>query len=97
MLEVHRLWRNFYTMIKDGNTLKCLLEPEGEGCWMTTQSYKAKSCITQIIKLAKQCHDCPVTSPFGILANSSDAEFAKHNDLTIVWKKPDPVKNPIVN
>ncbi|EFX73474.1 hypothetical protein DAPPUDRAFT_109801 [Daphnia pulex] len=76
-------------MTKDGNTLKSLLEPEGEGYWMTTQSCKAKSCITQIIKLTKQCHDCPVTSPFGILGNSSDAVFAKHNDLTIVWKKPD--------
>ncbi|EFX61153.1 hypothetical protein DAPPUDRAFT_122491 [Daphnia pulex] len=81
-------------MTKDGNTLKYLLEPEGEGYWMTTQSYKAKSCITQIIKLAKQCHDCPVTSPFGILANSSDAGFAKHNDLTIVWKKPDSSQEP---
>jgi hypothetical protein len=39
--------------------------------------------------LAKQCHDCPVTLRFGIFSNSSNDEFSKHNDLTIVWKKPE--------
>ncbi|EFX61418.1 hypothetical protein DAPPUDRAFT_273576 [Daphnia pulex] len=56
---------------------------------MTTQTFVAKNCVTQAIKLAKECHDSPVTSPFGIIANSSNEEFANHNDLTIVWRRPD--------
>ncbi|KAI9551210.1 hypothetical protein GHT06_003611 [Daphnia sinensis] len=77
-------------MVKDGKTYKYLQEPEGEGYWMTTQAYTTKNCVTQIIQLSKECHECPVMSPFGILANSSTIEFSNHNDLTIVWKAPDP-------
>ena len=61
---------------------------------MTTQSFTAKNCITQIITLKKECHNCKVTSPFGIIANSSNDEFATHNDLTIVWTKPDANQEP---
>ena len=81
-------------MTKDGNTLKCLQQPNGEGQWMTKQSFTAKNCVTQIITLKKECHNCRVTSPFGILTNSSNDEFATHNDLTIVWNKPDPNQEP---
>jgi hypothetical protein len=56
-------------MTKDGNTLKSLQEPNGEGQWMTTQSFTAKNFVTQIITLKKECHNCRVTSPFGIIAN----------------------------
>ncbi|KAI9560543.1 hypothetical protein GHT06_011484 [Daphnia sinensis] len=77
-------------MVKDGKTYRYLQEPEGEGYWMTTQAYTTKNCVTQIIQLSKECHECPVMSPFGILANSSTIEFSNHNDLTIVWKAPDP-------
>ena len=56
-------------MTKDGNTLNSLQEPVGEGQWMTTQSFTAKNCVTQIITLQKECHNCRVTSPFGIIAN----------------------------
>ena len=77
-------------MAKDGKTYRYLQEPEGEGYWMTTQAYTSKNCITQTILLSKECHDCPVMSPFGILANNSMLEFSNHNDLTIVWKNPDP-------
>ena len=59
-------------MLKDGNTLRCLSEPEGEAAWMLTKQYKVRNCITQIITLSKECHECRVTSPFGIIANSSD-------------------------
>ncbi len=82
---------------KDGNTSKSLQEPNGEGQWMTTQSFTAKNCVTQIITLKKECHNCIVTSPFGIIANSSNDEFATHNDLTIVWKKPDVNQEPECN
>jgi hypothetical protein len=78
------------TMTKDGNTLKSLQEPNGEGQWMTTKTFTAKNCATQIITLRKECHNCRVISPFGNLTNSSNDEFATHNDLTIVWNKPDP-------
>ena len=81
-------------MTKDGETLKSLQEPDGKGQWMTTQTFVAKNCVTQAIKLAKECHDCPVTSPFGIIANSSNDEFANHNDLTIVWHRPDATQEP---
>ena len=81
-------------MTKEGDTLKSLKEPEGKGQWMTTQSFTAKNCVTQIIKLRKECQNYPVTSPFGIIANSSDDEFATHNDLTIVWHKPDATQEP---
>ena len=81
-------------MIKDGKTYRYLQEPEGEGYWMTTQSYTSKNCVTQTIQLSKECHDCPVMSPFGILANNSNIEFSNHNDLTIVWKTPD-IKEPV--
>ena len=84
-------------MTKEGDTLKSLKEPDGKGQWMTTQSFTAKNCATQIIKLRKECHNCPVTSPFGIIANSSDDEFATHNDLTIVWHKPDAAQEPECN
>ncbi len=67
-------------MAKDGNTLKSLQEPIGEGQWMTTQSFTAKNCVTQIITLKKECHNCKVILPFGILADSSYDEFAQHND-----------------
>jgi hypothetical protein len=81
-------------MTKDGDTLKFLQEPDGKGQWMTTQTFVAKNCVTQAIKLAKECHECPVTSPFGIIANSSNEEFANHNDLTIVWRRPDATQEP---
>jgi hypothetical protein len=42
-------------MIKDGDTLKSLQEPNGKGQWMTTQSFTAKNCVTQIITLKKEC------------------------------------------
>ena len=82
------------TMTRNGNTLKSLQERNGEGQWMTTQSFTAKICVTQIITLQKECHNCRVTSPYGILSNSSNDEFATHNDLAIVWKKPDANQEP---
>ena len=81
-------------MQKDGRTFRHLREPEGDGYWMTEQVYKTKNCVSQEIQLAKECHDCPVTSPFGILTNDSRDEYAHHNDLTIVWKLPES-KDPI--
>ena len=84
-------------MTRNGNTLKSLQEPNGEGQWMTTQSFTAKNCVTQIITLQKECHNCRVTSPFDILSNSSNDEFATHNDLTILWKKPDANQEPDCN
>lgn len=80
---------NNNVMVKDGKTYRYIREPEGEGSWLTTQRYTEKNCVSQEIQLAKECHDCPVTSPFGILTNSSKDEVAYHNDLTIVWKAPD--------
>jgi hypothetical protein len=81
-------------MKKDGNTLKCLQEPNGEGQWMSTQSFTEKNCVTQIIPPKKECHNCRVTSLFGILTNSSKDDFATHNNLTVVWHKPDATQEP---
>ena len=83
-------------MIKDNSPiLQHILNPEGEGVWMQTKIYRAKNCVTQEINLMKECHNCPVTSPYGIIATSSDDKFATHNEITIVWPKPDATQEPL--
>lgn len=46
-----------------------------------------------MIQQSKEFQECPLMSPFGILANTSTAEFSNQNNLTIVSKVPD-LKEP---
>ena len=45
------------------------------------------NCFTQEITLYKEEEDGPILSPFGTVTNDSTANYAFHNDLTIVWKR----------
>ena len=74
-------------MEKDGSTFKYLHEATGEGKWLTTQRYTLLNCFTQEITLYREETDGPIHSPFGIIANNSNASFAFHNDLSMVWKQ----------
>ena len=62
--------------------------PKGEGSWMRTVTYAIKNCVVQKISLKKDCLNCPITSPFGILTNKSDTSFVITHDATIIWTPP---------
>jgi hypothetical protein len=60
-------------------------EPIGEGTWMQQKEYIIRNCVEQQITLKKDCLACPITSPYGILTNSSTDTSAMTHDATIVW------------
>lgn len=62
--------------------------PTGEGSWMSTVVYTIKNCIVQQISLKRDCLNCPITSPFGILTNNSDETSVITHDATIIWSTP---------
>ena len=77
------------TMTKDGTTYKFLHEPTGSGTWMTTQKFSVLNCFTQEIQLYRETKFGPIFSPFGEIHHVENNDHAIHNDLTIVWRKPD--------
>jgi hypothetical protein len=60
-------------------------EPIGEGTWMQQKEYIIRNCVEQQITLKKDGLACPITSPYGILTNSSTETSAMTHDATIVW------------
>ena len=62
--------------------------PMGEGSWMRTVTYSIKNCVVQLISLKKDCLNCPISSPFGILTNNSDISSVITHDATIIWTNP---------
>jgi hypothetical protein len=61
-------------------------EPIGKGTWMQHKEYIIRNCVEQQITLKKKnCLACPITSPYGILTNSSTDTSAMTHDATIVW------------
>lgn len=62
--------------------------PRGEGSWMRTVDYAVRNCVVQEITLKKDCINCPITSPYGVLTNSSEATSVVSRDSTIVWDLP---------
>ena len=74
--------------------LKNWIEPGEVGYWITDKTYTIKNYIAQIIQLVPECHDYPVSSPFGILVNSNKNKFANFKISTIVWKRPNFTQKP---
>ena len=62
--------------------------PKTVGSWMQTLTDVIQNCVVQEITLKKDCLDCPITSPFGILTNSSNATSVITHDATVVWELP---------
>ena len=62
--------------------------PTGEGYWMRTVKYSVKNCLVQEITLKKDCLDCPITSPYGVLTNKSETTSVVTHDSTIIWVTP---------
>jgi hypothetical protein len=62
--------------------------PKTEGSWMQTNVDAIRNCVVQEITLKKDCIECPITSPFGVLTNSSNASSVITHDATIVWDLP---------
>jgi hypothetical protein len=59
--------------------------PEGDGVWMQTKEYSVINCMRLKIIIRKDCLYCPITSPFGLLTNSSEVSFVRRHDSVIVW------------
>jgi hypothetical protein len=58
--------------------------PVGEGAWMQTKEYGIINFLLQRITLRKDCLNCPISSPYGILTNNSDVSFVQHHNSIIV-------------
>jgi hypothetical protein len=59
--------------------------PVGEGAWMQTKEYGIINFLLQRITLRKDCLNCPISSPYGILTNNSDVSLVRHHNSIIVW------------
>ncbi len=70
------------------NTFSYKASPKNEGSWMQTEVETIRNCVTQEIILKKDCINCPITSPFGILTNNTNATAVITHDATIVWNLP---------
>ena len=70
------------------NLFSYKVSPKGEGSWMRVVTYAIKNCVVQQISLKKDCLNCPITSPFGVLTNKSDASSVITHDATIIWTNP---------
>ena len=74
-------------MVEDGGHLSYTSFPNGEGVWMQKKTYKSENCMIQKIMIKKDCIDCPITSPFGILKALPNDTFVMHQDSVIVWNR----------
>lgn len=76
------------TLVKEGSTLSFMQDPDGGGYWLTVQKYTILNCLVSEISLRKDCPDCPIHSPFGVLKNVTNNRVAHLNDITFVWDPP---------
>lgn len=58
--------------------------PEGAGWWNANVTYSETNCMLEQITLRKECEACPIVTPFGEIANSSEGSTVL-NHMTIVW------------
>ena len=62
--------------------------PNSEGTWMQRITFIVRNCVLEEITLKKDCRNCPITYPFGILTNNSDASSMITHGFTIIWTSP---------
>ena len=60
-------------------------DPTGRARWMTTQQDDIINCFIE--EMTRDCKSCSIHSPIGSLGNNSQAEFATHNHMSVVWDK----------
>jgi len=83
MVQYHRCFENGMEGAQDSFAFTA--SPVGEGAWMQTKEYGIINCLLQRITLRKDCLNCPISSPYGILTNNSDVSFVRHHNSIIVW------------
>lgn len=55
------------------NTFTYTASPTGEGSWMHTVTYSVENCVVQDVILRKDCRECPITAPTGVLTKHLDS------------------------
>ena len=79
-------------MTKDGNAWSFTGEPQGEGHWWSTSTYRLRNCEYEPLTLEQECDSCPVLSAFGEMAKDRNAGAAVHGQRTVVWSLAGSVK-----
>ena len=70
------------------NTFAYTASPHGEGSWMRTVTYSVKNCVVQEVTLKRDCLNCPITAPSGILTNNTEATSVITGTSTFIWTLP---------
>ena len=81
-------------MLNSGNTWSFVGEPQGDGHWWFTSTYRLKNCECEPLTLEQACDSCPVLSAFGEIAANRSVSSAIHGLRTIVWNVASSTKKP---
>ena len=77
-------------METNGRTSSFTQAPTGDPVWWDKEVYTVRNCELETFNVTQDCIDCPIKSPFGILAtNGSDGRTSSQKGhLIYVWEKP---------
>ena len=77
-------------MVTNGRSSSFNAPPEGEGVWMDGKVYTEHNCEMESFNVTQECFNCPIESPFGILAAnaSSNKTSTRKGHLLYIWEKP---------
>jgi len=86
--QPHFLCGNQHTET-NGETIKFVAKPKGDGLWMKTNRYPILNILTKIKKLVRDCNTCQLMSTMGPLNASISDQYAIINDIKIIWSPPE--------
>lgn len=69
-------------------------EPQGDGAWYSTNTYKVLNCELEELTLEQECETCPVTSVVGEIGADRKLGYAVHAHRTFVWSDVTKSKRP---